>query len=295
MRKITLIEEEEIVKLYSEKNMGYKTIAKQFKVDGLKIRSILTKNEILITKRKSSRLFEINEDFFEKIDSPEKAYVLGFFWADGNICKKLKTIRFLNHPQEKEILDKISKLIFLEEKEVVTDLKHNRVYLNICSKKMVKDLIDKGCTPRKSLTISFPSENDVPIELQSHFLRGYFDGDGCIWLKNKKLLNLSLCISKPFLVSLEPLLKGMDCKYYVEDIGKIFVLKIIGNFSALKFLNFIYKDKGDYFLNRKFVKFYEGVMSILRENKRIYNKTKIILRETIDLLEINEIPIFFSL
>ena len=43
-----------------------------------------------------------------------------------------------------------------------------------------------GCTPRKSLTLKFP---DIKIfkskDLIRHFIRGYFDGDGCISFSNK--------------------------------------------------------------------------------------------------------------
>ena len=47
---------------------------------------------------------------------------------------------------------------------------------------MAEELIKKGCIPNKSLVLKFPSYDTVPKELMSHFIRGYFDGDGCISL-----------------------------------------------------------------------------------------------------------------
>ncbi len=43
---------------------------------------------------------------------------------------------------------------------------------------MCNDLIGHGATIRKSLTLTFPTHLDE--KLIKHFLRGYFDGDGCI-------------------------------------------------------------------------------------------------------------------
>lgn len=48
------------------------------------------------------------------------------------------------------------------------------------SKKSYTDLINKGCGINKSLILKFPDETQVPQNLISHFIRGYFDGDGCV-------------------------------------------------------------------------------------------------------------------
>lgn len=45
---------------------------------------------------------------------------------------------------------------------------------------MMGDLISNGCVPKKSLILKFPEEDIVSKELQSHFIRGYFDGDGSL-------------------------------------------------------------------------------------------------------------------
>ena len=50
---------------------------------------------------------------------------------------------------------------------------------------MVKDLSEKGITPRKSLTLSFDF-NSIPREMIRHFIRGYWDGDGTLTWGNKE-------------------------------------------------------------------------------------------------------------
>ena len=53
------------------------------------------------------------------------------------------------------------------------------------SKKIAEDLIKLGCVPNKSLILEFPTKEQVPDKLINHFMRGYFDGDGCIYISEK--------------------------------------------------------------------------------------------------------------
>ena len=54
-----------------------------------------------------------------------------------------------------------------------------------CSKEMATDLAKAGCYNKKSLTLKFPTEEQVPSKLIRHFLRGYVDGDGCLCCTEK--------------------------------------------------------------------------------------------------------------
>lgn len=51
---------------------------------------------------------------------------------------------------------------------------------NVSNKHLWNSLNTLGCTPNKSLTLMFPSETVLTAELIPDFLRGYFDGDGCL-------------------------------------------------------------------------------------------------------------------
>src|SRR5690606_36171752 len=50
-------------------------------------------------------------------------------------------------------------------------------FFRVSSKRMFKDLEKLGCGQKKTGYETFP---DIPTELRRHFIRGYFDGDGCI-------------------------------------------------------------------------------------------------------------------
>ena len=76
--------------------------------------------------------------------------------------------------------------------------------VTITNKQIVLDLISLGCVPNKSLILQFPTENQVPTNLIRHFIRGYFDGDGCIHIDvSKKNASFSILGTKDFLTKLK--------------------------------------------------------------------------------------------
>jgi intein-encoded DNA endonuclease-like protein len=186
------------------------------------------------------------------------AYVLGFIFADGNIiCTKRNTWFWSIQITDKEILKKIKNEI--NSAHVISERKKKdnckQVYrLQIGSKDMCKDLLSLGLTPRKSKTISFP---EIPKKYFSDFLRGYFDGDGGVWVgpKNKIRGSKTYLISTfftsgsiDFLISLKNVLekkgllggslvkkeRGFDLKYSVKN--SLFLYKIMYNGKCSLFL-----------------------------------------------------------
>ena len=136
------------------------------------------------------RKYTLNENYFKVLDTPEKAYVLGFIYADGCISHNQDSYRIsiTQIAERKDILYKIKKeLESTSEITLVKDVKNETYHLNFYSRTLGEDLIKLGCTPNKSLTIQFP--NFIPDHLMHHFIRGIFDGDGCIWNgKRRKML-----------------------------------------------------------------------------------------------------------
>lgn len=159
-----------------------------------------------------------NENFFKKW-SPEMAYVLGFFAADGSMYKTKRGTHFIEFQiTDKELLKQIRKLFVSNHKVTMRNRKKEwkPLYrLQIGSKVMFGDLIKLGMTQRKSKTLKFP---DIPVDHLSHFVRGYFDGDGNVWSglmhktdrkkPSKTLMAGFTCGSKEFLVSLMKALKA---------------------------------------------------------------------------------------
>jgi hypothetical protein len=122
-------------------------------------------------KRPEERKYKANDDFF-KIWSHNMAYVLGFWMADG--CMYGKNIIFSQHVKDKDLLFAIAKEMGATN-PVIT--KGNYSKLVISSEILAKDLVKLGGKERKSLDIDFPN---IPEEFLPDFIRGLWDGDGCI-------------------------------------------------------------------------------------------------------------------
>ncbi len=120
----------------------------------------------------------IKDDMFKKIDSEEKAYLLGWIASDGSVSES-GNISIKIHNKDRKCLQILSEIVSNELK--IKEIKEiEQVSLDINSTEMAKDVctllqIDFG---KKSHIVRFPNlETD---ELKWAFLRGYFDGDGSI-------------------------------------------------------------------------------------------------------------------
>lgn len=177
--------EAEILELYSK----YKNILDITKnsIYGRKIiKKILKKNNIIHYRPKRKRQFPINENYFSEINSHEKAYYLGLFYADGHVIWNEKEKQFgikisLTH-DDSYILKQLNESIRYGRELKTYKYKNNKgrpaTHLWVYSKKIAENLISLGCVPKKSLILKFPLFLD--LKYMPCFLRGYFDGDGGI-------------------------------------------------------------------------------------------------------------------
>lgn len=161
-------------------------LAKNHKLTPTTILKIVKrKGGITRTTKETSKRYEFNENFFEKIDTEQKSYWLGFIVADGCICRNDIIIE-LQDDDEIHIVNFI-KSINGNNKLRSVYCKHsntNHKRLSIRSKKMYNDLINLGIVPNKSKTASKPEK--INDELEKHFWRGIVDGDGCIYIAKYK-------------------------------------------------------------------------------------------------------------
>lgn len=134
---------------------------------------------------------KLNESYFASIDTEEKAYWLGFLYADG--CVSVRTRngkeKSINlevglKESDEEHLVKLAKSLSYENYKISHRERTNSVRIVICSTKLCRDLIDKGCVPNKSLKLQFP--DFLPLHLVDHFIRGYIDGDGYVGVRQNK-------------------------------------------------------------------------------------------------------------
>lgn len=137
------------------------------------------------------RIYEYDDNFFEVIDNEIKAYWLGFIYADGSINENRfsKCLEIGLKISDIDHLAKFQKDLGYKEIHIqkrITRLngkEYPSCRISVPNNKMCNDLIRHGATPRKSLTLTFPTH--LRKDLIPHFIRGYFDGDGTISYRKK--------------------------------------------------------------------------------------------------------------
>ena len=109
------------------------------------------------------------------------SYILGFLYADGNVTKAQRGNCYIAfYTQDEELLVAIRKIINSHHKIALRTATSGNVYrLQIGSAMWFRDLAAHGLTPNKTKRISFPK---IPKEFFGDFVRGYFDGDGNVWV-----------------------------------------------------------------------------------------------------------------
>ena len=132
----------------------------------------------------AKRKYYLNEDYFSKIDSHQKAYWLGFIYAEGNVYKNTLTIKLAT--VDKYVLDQFGlDLKTNAPTKEVNDRDAFRIRIN--SKKMVTQLLTHGVFPAKSALLKFP---DLDEKYLNSFILGFYDGDGWITSKKDKTLKI---------------------------------------------------------------------------------------------------------
>lgn len=222
------------------------------------IYKILKNNQIKQRPNSEShRKYKINQNYFNKIDDQYKSYLLGFLCADGCIFYPKNQITLTIQLEDKKIVKCLSKKIFNSFKPIKyknpQNIKHkNLISLTMRSKIMCDDLIKLTCTPRKSLTLDFPTLDQVPNRLIHHFIRGYFDGDGSVFRNKKNKNKISVCIacSDKFAKKINLFLIKNNIKGFLIKRGKITNFRIKKYSEIKKFKKLIYKYSKIH-LNRK--------------------------------------------
>lgn len=209
---------------------------------------------------------------FKVIDTEEKAYFLGLFYADGCISlQKRKNSNYIK-PQVQ---------ISLADEQIVQDLHKNFPFFNLdifdfskykstwskqfalrkASKSLVDDLLNQGVFERKSaensLKLNVPNINE---DLISHFIRGFFDGDGSINIPSKRpnLRRVEICgSSKQLLLQIKSILEksGINCPIFREKTkgykNPLYILEWINSIDVIEMKNYLYKNANIYLSRKK--------------------------------------------
>ena len=206
---------------------------------------------------------------FEKIDTKEKAYWLGFLYADGSVGSKEDKIELGLAEKDLKHIEKFKTFMNINNKISYRE-KTKSYRMSFRSAQCKQDLINKGCVPKKSLILNFPNENQVPKYLIRHFIRGYFDGDG--WFTNtEKCFQVGIIGTENFINGFLDSIENIDKKNKIFDVHREDGAKryVFGAYNdVLNFLNWIYKDSNIY-LDRKYASYLDFI-----KNGSKYHKTK---------------------
>jgi predicted transcriptional regulator len=209
--------------------------------------------------------------YFDDIDMEEKAYWLGFLTADGWINKNDKNnagvtgveLQYgdINHLKKfnksiggnYQITDRWkSCAISSKDKEK----KYHLCCIRIFSLTMYNSLVNQGFTKDKSYDYHIPY---LRADLIKHYIRGYFDGDGCLCFTNKSFCINFTTASQMLNNDVANILKSKGFNFsessYISEFGTvIYRIDINKQQDKINFLDWIYKDANIY-LDRKYKKY----------------------------------------
>ena len=230
----------------------------------------LKERGIKVKKRgQFTRKYNIDETYFEKLDSPEKAQVMGVLLSDGTSSSFNKAISLRLEESDIEYLEKIRVLIgsdkplyYSEGRNFQSPL-NEKLYignrtaiLDITNKKIHSDCAKFGLIPRKTwLNIGAPKDFLTTPELKRGFVLGVFNGDGCIsWTRKNNVYDLSFAGSSNMTKDIYDFIKetlGIEGRIYKHS--SIFVLHYKRIKEIIQLINWMYEG-GDFCMKRKFDK-----------------------------------------
>lgn len=164
---------QDIIKLREEKQ-SLRKIAKLYGTNHVAMSTFLAKHD------QSTEMFrhQFNHQFFDKIDTEEKAYFLGIMLSDGTIKWDGVAINMT----DKDILEKFKIAVGYDGAiRVILPLKpHHKIKyeINLYSVYMMDILAKYNVVGNKSLTLKFPDKALIHDDMIRHVIRGIFDGDG---------------------------------------------------------------------------------------------------------------------
>ena len=209
----------DVIDLYKS-NKSIKEIAELFNSSQETISKVLKENNVEVHRRNK---INFDEHIFDIIDTEEKAYWLGFIFADGYIATQNKTnyafelslqIKDYNH------LLKFNNFMKTNINTIkIRNVKYKNGYRKVCrysisNKHLWETLNNYGCIPRKSLVLKFPDSSIFKYpKLIKDFIRGYWDGDGSLFevkSRNSYYLCMSVAGTLNFITSIKNYFSGIS-------------------------------------------------------------------------------------
>ena len=267
-RRLTHQEKSELFTKYETGKFTAVDLAKEYPVSSTAINRLLRRHGYKAKSQSElQRKYNIDETFFDVINTEEKAYVLGLLYADGWNQTERNSISLGLKETDREVLDKITALIqptkplqyvstLNQRKKTGFENSQNQYRLVIANKHISERLVELGCGKAKTHNLIFPTEEQVPSHLIRHFVRGYFDGDGSV--SGDKQKQFSFVGTIDFLLPLQQILvkelnfskTKLDQRHEDRE-DSIRALRYCGINQCITFRDWLYKDATIYLERKK--------------------------------------------
>ncbi len=276
-RKITQLSESDInaiVELYKE-GMPPKLIKTKFNIGTERVKSIVRDNGIELNKTGGKRIYNVNENYFERIDTKEKAMFFGLFFADGYNDEKNGVISLGLAEYDLKTVELFAESIGSNHKiNLYARSKNGKSHQNVAtivvsSRKLSQDLSKLGCMQRKSLIKKFPRLANS--DLIKSFIYGYFLGNGCLHKRiGKKSFVHTFSIASNYDMCLEFkkifLQINVNSTIRKDKITNYSTIQVAGNLQIKRLMDWLFKDEIN-IMERK-TKKYKELVSYVNEKER---------------------------
>ena len=260
--------EKEICEYYQNNKIRLSDLGKLYGLGITCIDHILMRNNIERLKSYDFiKKYYVNEDYFSVIDSDNKAYILGFFYADGCVSSNNNQVMISLQEDDLEILEKMK--IEFEYNGSIKYLPPPKKFpkrkpqyrLTIDNKKFHENIVKQGVIPKKSYFAKFPFHIDE--KYYKSFIRGVFDGDGCLYHNEKGNTNtISFTGTSELINAIGDIIEketGIIKRVHlaqnsIKEDKNTRVLMFGGNIQVKRFLDWLY-DGAELYLKRKYDKY----------------------------------------
>lgn len=275
-----------IINLY-ESGVSAKNLGIKYSIDKRRIQRWVRGKGLERSLGEAHRFTHFNENFFDSIDTPAKAYWLGFFYADAYNCEQTNTVHVTLSKKDKNHLKLLADALNLPSSNIkvynskIGNKEYPTVSLRFYSKHMCNSLREKGCPQAKSFILTYPDWLD--ISLHNHFIRGLFDGDGCLSKrKSNDEWKWSLVSTKEGCNKIQQIIlreTDLAIKYHCisKENKNTYELETNGNEKIHNLMKWLYEDSTSKTrLDRKYQKYEE---LIEQQNNRFVSRENYLLTE----------------
>ena len=180
---------DKVVYNYLYLNMGTEKAGVEYGISGFLVKKILHERGVTLRNytesKQAGRKYTVNDNFF-KTQGPDMAYLLGFLAADGNVSKAENGVTIQLQESDKDFLELIRAKVESSRpiKFYLTNAGKPTCKLEVWSSEWKKDLAIYNIVPNKTFILQPPDRLNPRYYID--YIRGYFDGDGSIYVNNSK-------------------------------------------------------------------------------------------------------------